>query len=74
MSYLSFMGRELPMLNTVDALRTMNYDKPIKSESVEKYFETKFGESLVEVVEAMMSLAKSRPPKQLESDAFKMYM
>ncbi len=73
-AYLSFMGRELPTLNIDEGLRAMNADKPIKPESVEKYFQTKFGESLDEVTEAMKSLAKSRPPKQLASDAFKMYM
>ncbi len=73
-TYLSFMGRELPMLNTADGLRAVNADKPIKPDSVEKYFQSKFGESLDEVIDAMQSLAKSRPPRQLASDAFKMYM
>ncbi len=52
----------------------MNADKPIKPESVEKYFENKFGESLEDVTGAMQSLAKSRPPKQMASDAFTMYL
>ncbi len=73
-AYLSFMGRELSMLNTDDGLRAMNADKSIKLESVEKYFQTQFGESLDEVTDAMQSLAKSRSPKQPVSDAFKMYM
>jgi len=73
-AYLSFMGRDLPMLNTDDGLRAANADKPIKPESVEKYFQSKFGEALDEVTEAMQSLAKSRQPKQLSSDAFKLYM
>ncbi|MFK7963289.1 MAG: hypothetical protein AB8C46_04905 [Burkholderiaceae bacterium] len=73
-SYLSFMGREIPILNTDDGLRAVNKDARIKPESVEKYFESKFGETLDEVTEAMQSLAKSRPPKQLASDAFKMYI
>ncbi len=73
-AYLSFMGRELSMLNTDDGLRAMNADKSIKLESVEKYFQTQFDESLDEVTDAMQSLAKSRSPKQPVSDAFKMYM
>lgn len=73
-TYLSFMGRELPIFNTDDGLRAVNRDKPIKPESVDKYFQTKFGEALDDTVQAMQSLAKSRPPKQLASDAFKMYM
>ena len=35
-AYLSFMGRELPILNTDGGLRAVNADKPIKPESVEK--------------------------------------
>lgn len=73
-SYLSFMGREIPILNTDDGLRAVNKDTPIKPESVEKYFQSKFGDSLDAVTEAMRSLAKSRPPKQLASDAFQMYL
>ncbi len=73
-TYLAFMGRELPMLNTEDGLRAVNAEKAIKPELVEKYFQSKFGQALDEVIEAMQSLAKSRTPKVLASDAFKMYM
>ena len=60
-TYLSFMGRELPMLNTDDGLRAMNADKPIKPESVEKYFENKFGESLEDVTcNSVLKLHRAR--------------
>ncbi len=39
-----------------------------------KCFQSEFAEALEDVTGAMQSFAKSRPPKQLASDAFKMYM
>lgn len=63
-----------PTPKAIKESRAINADKPIKPESVEKYFQSRFGESLGDVTEAMKSLAKSRPPQQLASDAFKMYM
>lgn len=70
---LAFMGRELPMLNTEGGLRALAGDKVIKPESVSKYLQSKFGDALDPVTEAMRSLASSRPPRKLASDAFNLY-
>ncbi len=72
-TYLAFMGRELPMLNTEDGLRALAGDNLIKPESVSNYLHSKFGDALDPVTEAMRSLANSRPPKKLASDAFNLY-
>jgi len=71
---LSFMGRELPMLNTVAGLRAVTANKPIKPESVEKYFQSKFGEALDDTWQAMQTLAENKAPEQLANDAFGMYI
>jgi len=73
-TYLSFMGRELPMLNTEAGLRAVTADKPLKPESVDKYFRTKFGDALDDTWQAMQSLAECKAPEQLANDAFGMYI
>jgi hypothetical protein len=40
---------------------------------VQKYLETKFGDALEDVSDAMLELAKSLPPSQLAQKAYGLY-
>ena len=48
-------------------------DQPIESKSVERYLESKFGESLDTARAAMRDLAKAFRPEQLVKNAFSLY-
>ncbi len=48
-------------------------NKPIEPKSVERYLESKFGESLGTVRSAMRDLAKALRPEQLATNAFRLY-
>jgi hypothetical protein len=48
-------------------------DQPIESKSVERYLESKFGESLSMARSAMRDLAKTFRPEQLSKNAFSLY-
>ena len=48
-------------------------NQPIESESVERYLESKFGESLGTARSAMRDLAKAFQPEQLLKNAFGLY-
>ena len=48
-------------------------NRPIEAKSVERYLESKFGESLSTVRAAMRDLAKAFKPDQLRPDAFSLY-
>jgi hypothetical protein len=59
--------------NTADGVRAVIKDKPIEAKSVERYLESKFGESLGPVRDAMRDLAKAFRPEQLMGNAFTLY-
>ena len=48
-------------------------ENPIHPGSVQKYLETKFGDALEDVSDAMRKLAKSLPPSQLAQKAYALY-
>jgi Bacterial regulatory proteins, luxR family len=48
-------------------------DQPIESKSVERYLESKFGESLGLARAAMRDLVKAFRPEQLLKNAFRLY-
>ena len=66
-------GRSVPAVNTPDGVRAVIKDKPIEPESVERYLESKFGESLGTARTAMQDLAKAFRPEELSRNAFSLY-
>jgi hypothetical protein len=72
--HVALLGRSVPVLHTDDGLRAVGRDaKPVTPASVERYLESKFGEALPAVRNAMRRLAKSRAPEQLGLEAFQLY-
>ncbi len=71
--WIELCGRHLPAKNTEDGIRAVVKDKPVDPGSVQKYLETKFGESLDAVRQAMKALAGSFPPDELNEVAFELY-
>jgi hypothetical protein len=71
--WIEICGRAVPAINTAEGVRAVNKDKPIDAKGVERYLESKFGESLGVVSAAMRELAKAFRPEELKSDAFGMY-
>jgi hypothetical protein len=72
--YVELAGKQVPAVNTEDGVRAVVKDKPISAESVERYLESKFAESLGPVCEAMRELAKSFRPEELAQNAFQLYV
>jgi hypothetical protein len=66
-------GRQVPAVNTTDGVRAVTKNKPVEPKSVERYLESKFGESLGSARAAMRDLAKAFRPEQLSKDAFSLY-
>ncbi len=66
-------GRQIPAINTADGVRAINKNAPIDAKGVERYLESKFGDSLAAARAAMRDLAKSFRPEQLSQDAFSLY-
>src|SRR5882762_1535733 len=71
--FIEICGRPVPAINTTDGVRAVIKNKPIEPKSVERYLESKFGESLGTVRSAMRDLAKALPPEQLSTNAFRLY-
>jgi hypothetical protein len=70
---IEILGRAVPAINTPDGVRAVSKNQPIDAKSVERYLESKFGESLPAARAAMRDLAKSFPPDQLSQIAFTLY-
>jgi len=71
--WVEVCGRPVPAKNTREGIRAVVLDKPIDPASVERYLESKFGESLGAVRKAMQDLAASFSPKELGEVAFSLY-
>jgi len=71
--FVEICGRQVPAINTPDGVRAVIKDQPIESKSVERYLESKFGESLGTARTAMRDFAKSFRPEQLLKNAFSLY-
>jgi hypothetical protein len=54
-------------------VRAVAKQKPVEAKGVEKYLESKFGESLGTARAAMHDLAKTFQPDQLSKNAFSLY-
>jgi hypothetical protein len=66
-------GRAIPAINTAEGVRAVVKDKPVQPEGVERYLESKFGDSLGAARGAMRDLAKASRPEQLAKEAFRLY-
>lgn len=51
----------------------LRHDKPVKPESVQKYLESKFGDSLDDVYKTMVVLAKSLSHIELTEGTYELY-
>ena len=70
---IEICGRQVPAINTPDGVRAVIKNQPIEAKSVERYLESKFGESLDTARSAMRDLAKAFRPDQLLKNAFSLY-
>ena len=70
---VGFLHRAVPARHTDEGLRALSNDRPISPESVKRYLESKFGDALDEVYEAMKGLAKSLTPPELAERAHHLY-
>ena len=62
---VDLLNRADPAKHTDEGLRVLSGESPIRPESVRRYLESKFGETLADVSKAMRGLTKSLPPSQL---------
>ena len=67
------LHRAVPARSTDEGLRALTNDEPFIPEGVTKYLESKFGDALDEVYEAMKELAKSLVPSELAEKAYSLY-
>ena len=71
--FIEICGRQVPAIKTADGVLAVIKNKPIEPKSVERYLESKFGDSLATVRAAMRDLAKAFRPEQLSENAFRLY-
>jgi hypothetical protein len=67
---IDLLNRAVPARYTDEGLRAFSGETPIRSESVQKYVEGKFGGALGDVSAAMLELARSLPPSELAEKAY----
>ncbi len=70
---VALCNRIVPALQTPDGLRAATDGKPTAPASVHRYLESKFGEALDDVRDAMTALAKSLGKEELAASAFSLY-
>jgi hypothetical protein len=70
---VDLLHRAVPARHTDEGLRALSNDSLISCESVKRYRESKFGDALDEVYDAMKSLAKSLTPPELAEKAYHLY-
>lgn len=70
---VELLGRLVPVRDFGDGLRAIEKDRPVASDGVRRYLEGKFGDALDDVVQAMMELAGSLPPRDLNEKGFELY-
>jgi hypothetical protein len=71
--FVEICGRQVPAINTMDGVRAVIKNQPIEAKSVERYLESKFGESLGTARVAIRDLAKAFRPEQLLRNGFSLY-
>ena len=70
---VELLGRALPAVNTDEGVRAATKSEPIEPETVERYLESKFGESLPEARKVLMELASALDPDELAQQGFSLY-
>ena len=70
---LGLLGRAVPVVRTPDGLRAMSKGKPGNPARIETYLAAKFGEQLEAAREAMVELAASYAPVELQQRGFRLY-
>ncbi len=70
---VELMGRQIPVLRMRQGLRAADKGEAMEPASVRRYLESKFGDDLADVQQAMSDLARSYPPAELASHAFGLY-
>ncbi len=71
--WVEVCGRAVPAVSTKDGLRAVVGDKPVDPEGVTRYLESRFGEDLGAVRDAMQELARSMKPGELAERAYSLY-
>jgi hypothetical protein len=71
--HVDLLHRAVPVMVTPDGLRAVSKDKPIAPASVQRYLESKFGDALGAVEQAMNQLAASLPVDDLAHRAYALY-
>ncbi len=71
--YVDLLHRAAPVVRTAAGLRAVSNDRPISSDSVERYLESKFGDNLDRVRRAMAHLAQSAPAEEIAARAYRLY-
>ena len=71
--WIEVCGRALPAKNSDDGVRAVVKDKPIEPAKVQKYLDSKFGDDLGRVRDAMADLAASLNPDALNEAAYGFY-
>ena len=71
--FVEICGRQVPAINTPDGVWAVIKNQSIEAKSVERYLESKFGESVGTARTAMRDLAKAFRPEQLSKHAFTLY-
>lgn len=70
---VELMGRSIPVVRTPQGLRAADKGEAMDPAAVRRYLESKLGEDLGAVRQAMVELAQSFPPKELANRAFALY-
>ena len=71
--FIEMVGRHVPATNTEDGLRAAIKGKPIEPGKVTRYLESKFGQDLEAVREAMEALAGAIDPEELAASSYSLY-
>lgn len=71
--HLELLGRSIPVMHTPHGLRAAKDGEPDSPRAVERYLESKFGESLEAARAAMAKVAHSFSTDELAGQAFAMY-
>jgi hypothetical protein len=70
---VELLGRAVPAIRTPEGIRALSKGRPVSPESVQRYLESKFGDALPAVEQAMRTLAWALPPETLSRRAFQLY-
>jgi hypothetical protein len=70
---IDLLHRAVPAKHTDEGLRALSGESPIRPESVQKYLESKFGDILEDVSNAMLELARPLPPAELAGKAYPLH-